>query len=404
MNILKRKDFEQQAGESNKAYRIRLYKNKDLYGLNNYEIGQLCNKAFGVDWDESAHRKKVKNYLEGYSDAIMEYSKNGSAEVLEEIKSAERKFEQEKIKYRDERNSWNRQNYLSARVEHKLDCLEKAIIKNGEERYKPIDYKSFNLDSHGNDLLVCLSDLHIGSQFDSAIGKYNSDIAKERLKKYLAEIIEIKSRHGSENCVVMCLGDMISGNIHKSIAVTNRENVIEQIRLASIMISDFCYELCNVFSNVTFLSVSGNHSRIDTKEEALHDERLEDLIEFFVENSLLHINNFSVCHDKVDNSLKKCNIRGLAYYGCHGDFDDFSKKGLSSLILMTHEIPCAIMFGHKHFPASTQISNVNLIQSGCLCGSGDDYTLEKRLSNKPSQTVCVCSAKGIEAIYPVMLG
>lgn len=58
-----------QPNETPKAYRIRLYKNKELYGLNNEEIGRLCNEAFGVDWTESAHRKKTQNYLRGYNDA-----------------------------------------------------------------------------------------------------------------------------------------------------------------------------------------------------------------------------------------------------------------------------------------------------------------------------------------------
>lgn len=38
----------------------------------NEEIGKLCNKAFGVDWTESAHRKKTQNYLKGYNDAKSE--------------------------------------------------------------------------------------------------------------------------------------------------------------------------------------------------------------------------------------------------------------------------------------------------------------------------------------------
>ena len=61
-----------QPNETPKAYRIRLYKNKELYGLNNVEIGKLCNEAFGVEWDESAHRKKTQNYLKGYNDAKAE--------------------------------------------------------------------------------------------------------------------------------------------------------------------------------------------------------------------------------------------------------------------------------------------------------------------------------------------
>ena len=66
-----------QPNETPKAYRIRLYKNKDLYGLSNIEIGKLCNEAFDVNWDESAHRKKTQNYLKGYNDAKAKAEERG---------------------------------------------------------------------------------------------------------------------------------------------------------------------------------------------------------------------------------------------------------------------------------------------------------------------------------------
>ena len=65
-----------------------------------------------------------------------------------------------------------------------------------------------------NDLICCLSDLHIGQTFSSCFGEYNSSIAKKRLNDYLLEIIKIGRRHGSENVYLDLLGDQISGNIH----------------------------------------------------------------------------------------------------------------------------------------------------------------------------------------------
>ena len=44
-----------------------------------------------------------------------------------------------------------------------------------------------------------------------------------------------------------------------------------------------------------------------------------------------------------------------------------------------------------------------MIRGGSLCGSGDAYTVEKRLSGKPSQMVCVCDEDGILAYYPIEL-
>ena len=44
-----------------------------------------------------------------------------------------------------------------------------------------------------------------------------------------------------------------------------------------------------------------------------------------------------------------------------------------------------------------------MIRGGSLAGSGDDYTIEKRLSGKPSQMVCVCNKRGVACYYPIEL-
>ena len=48
-------------------------------------------------------------------------------------------------------------------------------------------------------------------------------------------------------------------------------------------------------------------------------------------------------------------------------------------------------------------SGIKIIRGGSLAGSGDDYTIEKRLTGKASQMVCVCTNKGIESYNVVEL-
>lgn len=72
--------------------------------------------------------------------------------------------------------------------------------------------------------------------------------------RYLDRIIQIAHTHNSENCIVWANGDEISGNIHKSIAVTNKENVIEQVKGVSELIAEFIAELSKHFRSVTFVS------------------------------------------------------------------------------------------------------------------------------------------------------
>ena len=319
-----------------------------------------------------------------------------------EIQLAKRELEAAKVQFRDERAAWNRQNAIDARVNQKLDYLETVLKESGERIYIPSPFEVC-VGNSDNDLLVILSDLHIGAAFSSEWGEYNSDIATRRLNQYIREIVKIAERHNSENCFVSIQGDLISGNIHKSIQVTNRENVIDQIKIAANLITDFCFELSNYFKKVTITNVSGNHSRIDKKEDALHSERLDDLIGWIVKNSLSHINKITFKENNLDIGIASIDIRGKEYIAVHGDYDSYSSSGVSNLCMMIHRIPYAILYGHLHHCSVDEVNGVKMVRGGSLAGSGDAFTIEKRLSGKPSQMVCVCSSSGIEAYYPVEL-
>ncbi len=319
---------------------------------------------------------------------------------IKEIEVQKRELERAKIKFRDERNAWQKQNYIDARVEQKLDLLEEELLSQGRVNFDIHDNVDITSD---NDILVILSDFHIGQTFRSIWGEYNSDIAKKRLNQLLNEIIAIQKLHNSEKCYVSLQGDMLSGNIHKTIQVTNRENVIDQIKIASELISSFCYELTKHFSVVFMSSVSGNHSRMDRKDEALHDERLDDIITWGIELSLKHIENFHILNTKLDNGIVDIDIRDKTYIAVHGDFDGYNKSGVSNLCMHLGFIPYAITYGHLHTCAVDETNGVKMIRGGSLAGSGDDYTIEKRLSGKPSQMVCVCNKKGVSCYYPIEL-
>lgn len=262
-------------GESELQYIWRLGQAKEngLLDMTWDEIATLINKAFREDEtvyrSESAYRKRYNNAKDFNTEVFSK--ENRSNELDEQIRELERK----KIQFRDERTAWQRQNYIDARVENKLDLLESTLSQLGRTNFETHDKVDVTSD---NDMLIVLSDFHIGQCFNSVWGEYNSNIAAERLDKLLNEVIAIRELHNSEKCYAVLCGDMISGSIHKSLQVTNRENVIEQIKIATELISSFCYELSKHFSNVFISSVVGNHTRIERKEDALHDERLDDII------------------------------------------------------------------------------------------------------------------------------
>lgn len=362
------------------------------------EVANILNELLGTEYTESKFRKQRQAF-----DKMLEANRSkfvDSDNQLKEIQIQTRELERAKIKFRDERNAWQKQNYTDARVEEKLDALELELRSLGNVNFSIHDNIEIQSD---NDILVILSDLHIGQCFSSIWGEYNSDIAKRRLNQLLNEIISIQKIHQSQNCYISCQGDLLSGNIHKSIQVTNRENVIEQIKLATELISSFCYELSKCFGTVFMTNVSGNHSRMDRKDDAIHDERMDDIISWGIELSLKHIENFHVLKRNLDTGIADIPIRGKSYIAVHGDYDSFSKSGVSNLCMSLGFLPYAITFGHMHTCAVDEANGVKMIRGGSLAGSGDSFTIEKRLTGKPSQMVCVCNNKGVVAYYPVEL-
>ena len=397
--------LERKEGETETQYLWRVGKLVESGQVGSWkEITPTLNQQLREDdeyYDESAYRKKYQAAKKFYDEI---FSQQGDDDFKKEQEELLREIKKEKIKLRDERTESNRGIRIEARVEDKLDYLEDIISKQGKIDYKPLtpeERQRLQIKSD-NDLLVMLSDLHIGQTFYSAWGNYDLEIAKDRINQYLNKIIEIKDRHNSENCFVTLQGDMISNSIHKTIAITNRENVIEQVISASEMVTAFLAELGRHFKSVTVASVVGNHSRIDKKEDALKDERLDTLIEWYAKKKLEDFENIKF-EEAFDNTFSSLTIRDKTYFVVHGDYDTMNQGGLAKLSMMAGFFPYCVLFGHKHFPATTEINGIKLVQSGSMPGSGDDHTIELRLSGKPSQTVLVCNKNGIECNYTVEL-
>ncbi len=384
-------------GETDDEFIFRVSKDKDQIGTWE-DMAALFNSILGKNFTESYYRKRNKKH--DRISCATEYNDQIDQKQLDKMMVEKREFERKKIQFRDERNAWQKQNYIDARVEEKLDRLEEELTSIGKINFEKHEEVQVSSD---NDMLVILSDLHIGQTFDSAFGKYNTDIAENRLQQLLNNIISIQNTHNSEKCYVSLQGDLISGNIHKSIQVTNRENVIEQIKIATELISSFCYELSKHFRVVFMTNVAGNHTRIDAKQDAIHDERLDDIISWAVELSLKHIGNFHVLKRNIDTGIADISIRNKTYIAVHGDMDSYNKSGVQNLCLALGFVPYAILFGHLHTCSVDEANGVKMIRGGSLAGCGDQYTIEKRLTGKPSQMICICNSDGVMAYYPVEL-
>lgn len=390
-------------GQSELSYLWSIGQAKDngVYDGTWDDIAYLMNFHYRNDESEyrtsSAYRKPYEQAKKFYESGV--FNKFSEDEYLNRLNASKREAEREKVKLRDERRAWNKQNYADARAEDILDKLSDSLVSIGKLQFPNHYVNGFTSD---NDMIVLLSDLHIGATFNSKFGKFDTDVAKERMTELLNSVIELQKMHNSENCYVLSLGDQISGIIHKTIQVTNRENVVEQVKIATELISNFCYALSQQFNTVNLISVSGNHSRLTTnKDNAMHDDRLDDLISWAVGLSLYNVENFHVVENDIDTSIAMFDIRGKTYVATHGDYDGFNKGDTQKLVSMIRKFPEAWFTGHMHTIAVDEVNEIKMIRGGSLAGSGDDYTVEKRLSGKASQLVCIVDDNGLKAYYPI---
>ena len=387
--------------ETQYIWRICSAKDAGILDITWDEVASILNKELrdeGEYYTSSAYRKKYQQ-AKLFRDEV--FSKETDKESEQKYLEQKRELECLKIQYRDERRGWQAQNYANARFNQQMDYLTEQLQKIGRKEFLVFDY----VDRESTkDMILCLNDTHLGLEFDSIFGHYNLEVAKERLETYLDKVIEIGEINNIESIYVACLGDIISGLIHPTIQIANRENVIEQIKISAEYIANFVMELAERFKHIYVYGCSGNHSRLQpSKELNLKDEKLDDLVLYIVKCLLSNVDNVTVDLNNIDTTIAEMNIRGKDYVLVHGDHDKWTPNDVAKLSMMLHKIPYAIINGHKHFPASTEISGVKCIQSGSLCGSGDDYTITQRLCGNPNQTILTVDKDGIDAIYNVDL-
>lgn len=326
--------------------------------------------------------------------------------ILNELEAKRLEIKKERQKLFDQRSAYNKIVREQARAEELKEIISKAIQNSNLPSL--IDGDS-NLCSQNqcrttqdNDVLVSLNDIHYGAWVDNHWRVYNSDICRDMMYHYLYKVIEIGKRHNSENCIVWANGDAISGNIHHSIAVTNKENVIEQVVGVSELIAEFLAELSKHFNQVKFVSVAGNHSRIDTKEKALKDERLDDLVDWYLQARLQNFENIEVgAGNKIDTTMYLIDIRGKTYCGVHGDYDGSDSK-IQALQTMAQQPLYAVLFGHLHRCKIDTVQGIKIIMAGSFLGM-DDYCVGRRIFGQPEQMVCICDSTGVVCSYCIDL-
>lgn len=397
--------IERKPAESNLEYHKRI-----VYGklvdktLSDIDYTELAELIYGQPYSSDVARRMMygsRKTLELIESE--QINKLEDSNILSELDEKMIELRKERQKFYDQRNAFNKLLRDRSRQEELNEIIDSCIRDGALPAISNNNIHKQDVEVSGKDIIVSLNDIHYGADIHNAWCTYNSDICAEMFSKYLDDILDIANTHNAENCVVVGAGDFISGNIHYSIAVTNKENVIQQIMGVSELIAQFISKLSQHFKTVKFISVPGNHSRINpNKKETLTDERLDDLIEWYVKARLQDFDNVIIDDThKKDATMSLFKLRGKTYCVVHGDYDDTPSK-IQSLQTFAQEPVYAVLSGHMHHNKVDSVQGIHTYMAGSFLGL-DDYCVQKRIYGRPEQMVCVCDCNGVICHYDISL-
>ena len=392
-------------GETQDTYLYRLGYMKEMGTVQETwsQLTDILNRVLRTHlppWDESSWRKRYKRLKlappplvdEGYDEDSDDPAFGDPADALYETRV-------KTILERDENTSANRLIRTAARSQSLQDIMRETI-----ERFTPPDAALWAPQQTGDQALYAmLSDIHYGISYSNRSGVYNPDIAWSRVMTYADRLCKLGFENNVSTIYVSLMGDMISGIIHQTIRLENREDLVHQIVGASELTAAFLHKLSQSFNSVYVNAVPGNHSRVDPSfSDAARGEKLDSLITWYCKTKLEQIPNVVFVENTLDPTIGVFSIFGKTYVSVHGDLDQDLRVSSVRIQRLLERPVDYMLAGHLHV-ADMRFEHTGFIRNGSVCGTGDEYTAKKRLYGPAVQVCMLCSVNGVEAVYPIAL-
>lgn len=381
-------DYLKKENESLKEYQIRLYKNKDVYGLNNNEISDLLNKEYGYNYDESKYRKFAIPYIEGWNDCLKEKVNNN--DILSEIDKKQEELYKQQIKTRDKTREYR----SLLRDEARIDNLKETIIEcaNIVAKNNNIIINKKYIKDNEKVAVVQLSDWHFNEIVSNFLNEYNEDVFNKRIEILTNKVINICKNNNIKHIKVLNHNDHITGNIHVTSRVNSEEDIIYQIQYVSETMAKMFEKWCSEFNAIEFYNVTDNHSRANkNKKEHIEKENFVRFIPWYLEARMKNVENFKIIKNII-NEIEDYDIGVVDIFNekalfTHGHCDSI-KSIISDLSFMTRIFPIAVFMGHIHKNYEDEHHMIDLIVSPSMIGNGN-YSKDIRASSKARQKLTI---------------
>lgn len=370
------------------------------------EIANVINKELGNEdrpLSEAAFRKPFQ-YAKRFFEASV-FNDLNEDKYLKELQLQKDAVYKEKRKLYDQRREYNKLLISDARSEHLMDELITAANKLNEMKPLVFEEKWFTHNVH-KEAVMFWSDWHYGMVTDNLWNTYNTEICKQRVKKF----IEISKEYIELNKIdvlnIVMLGDAAHGAIHSSCRVQSEEDVCDQLMNVSEIMAQAIGELSKVVNHISVYSCYGNHMRtVQDKKESIHSDNMEKIIPWWLEQRLKDNQKVSIICSEY-KEFTKLNVLGYNICCIHGDLDSFRNLGVTVNTIFSRKFGETIDYtvsGDKHHLEEFEQFDIESILIRSLCGT-DDYANNKRLYSKAGQTLMIFNdVYGRESTYHIPL-
>ena len=379
------------------AWRITIY--KDEMGLSYSEWSSLL---IGKEYSDETARKAyyiIKPLLE----SLMSDDKSKN-KTYNDIRSKEIQLQKERIRQKDERRNFENLVRNEARWETLFDMIKEGL-DNLEYNHK-LNIYPYEIRGSESEAVLILSDWHIGVEINTPSNVFNIEVAKERVDKLIKETIKHCKNNNVTKLHVALAGDLVQGIIHVNSRLRQNENIINQVLIASELVTDLIASLSQSIRRIEVYNVNGNHGRVNANiKESLDEENFESLVYEIVKLKLDIIKEreriaYNVHFNENEfNDISLIDVMNKKVAVTHGHKDRKQNTALDRLNHLLDEYRVnELITGHFHNVRLGDGVTVN----GALSGS-DDFAQSKRFNNNPSQILKIYFDDNTECLFDINL-
>lgn len=299
------------------------------------------------------------------------------------------------------------QHYLREINKGKRELIDFSIIAQEiSDTFRNYDYSEFQLKSipeienveGETEMIMCLSDLHIGALVDIETNSYNFDVALYRMSTYMSRVVKRAKQNDVKTIHIMNLGDVVE---HASMRFSQGYNAeftfSEQIAKASDLIIKVIMYLAKEGFAVTYAGIAGNHDRITDKDKNIDGDHAVRVINHAIQVFITHSQIKNVTYIQAKDYKHSFSVNGKNFLAVHGDLDSKNDDNLLAKHSLLDGVQYDyILMGHWHRRESREIGDDKfLFISGSTKGA-DEYSENKlRKKSAPSQMMLTVEDNGV---------